>query len=329
MKNKKKIVLLILIAVFCLNLIQCSGKNIEDYGKKDLILKKKNVYLITKSTESSFWNSVYAGASAASTEYNMNLIFEGPKNEEDYITQNKMIEKAINEKAEVLIISAVDYEKNAKMINNAAKEGTHIIVIDSDVNSDKVKCRIGTDNYQAGCKAAEAALGSKKEKLNIGIVNFDKITENGQSREKGFRETVIKDERVTIVNSVNIPSSVEKAKAETEKMLQEHPEINTIVAFNEIISLGAAQAIEEMGVEKITNVVAFDSHVSCIDFLETGVIDALIVQNPYAMGYLAVENAHKLLNGKNNIEDINTSVTLITKENMYSEEGQRILFDFE
>ena len=329
MRNKKKIVLLMLMMVLCLNLIQCSGKNIEDYGKKDLILKKTNVYLITKSTESSFWNSVYAGASAASTEYNMNLIFEGPKNEEDYITQNKMIEKAISEKADVLIISAVDYEKNAEMIDKAAKQGINIIVIDSDVNSDKVECRIGTDNYQAGCKAAEAALGSKKQKLNIGIVNFDKITENGQSREKGLREAVIKDERVTIVNSVNIPSSVGKAKAETEEMLKDYPDINTIVAFNEIISLGAAQAIEELGVEDTTNVVAFDSHVSCIDFLETGVIDALIVQNPYAMGYLAVENAYKLLNGKKDIEDVNTSVTIITKENMYSEEGQRILFDFE
>ena len=329
MKNKKKIILFILMIVLSLNLIQCGEKNIEEYGGKDLILKKSNVYLIAKSTDSSFWNSVYAGASAASTEYNMNLIFEGPENEEDYITQNEMIRNAVKEKADVLIISAVDYQKNAKMINQAAKKGIDVIVIDSDVNSEKVKCRIGTDNYQAGCKAAEAALWSKKEKLNIGIVNFDRITENGQSREKGFRESVVKDERVKVVDSVNIPSSIETAKEETKKMMSDHPEINTIVAFNEIISLGAAQAIEEMGIQDLTTVVAFDSHVSCIDFLETGVIDALIVQNPYAMGYLAVENAYKLLNGKNNIEDINTSVTIITKENMYSEEGQRILFDFE
>ena len=34
-----------------------------------------------------------------------------------------------------------------------------------------------------------------------------------------------------------------------------------------------------------------------VDMLETGEVDALIVQNPYAMGYLGVENAYRLLGG--------------------------------
>lgn len=59
-----------------------------------------------------------------------------------------------------------------------------IVVIDSDVNSKEVSCRIGTDNYEAGCLAGKAALDMDEEEINIGIVNFDATTENGQSREK-------------------------------------------------------------------------------------------------------------------------------------------------
>lgn len=329
MKNKKNFIILLLVAVCCINFSHCSGKDIEPDHDNSSILKKKDVYFITKSTGSSFWQSVYAGASAAGTEYNMNLFFEGPNNEEDYITQNMMIKSAIHKKADAIIISAVDYKKNARFIDEAAKKGIQILAVDSAVDSDHVKCYIGTDNYDAGKKAGQSVLKVKVPALNIGIVNFDKTTENGQSREKGFRDAVMKDHRCKIVDSVNISSSVEEAKNKTTEMIKNHPEINAIVAFNEIISLGAGQAIEEAGVQDQIKVVAFDSHADCIDFLEKGIIDSLIVQNPYAMGYLGMENAYKLLNGEKSFSNIDTEVSVITKENMYSEESQRILFDFE
>ena len=81
--------------------------------------------------------------------------------------------------------------------------------------------------------------------------------------------------------------------------------------------------------EKST-VVAFDSNVVCVDMLEKGEIDALIVQNPYAMGYLGVETAYQVMNGAK-IEEtiIDTATKLVTKENMYTEECQRMLFLFD
>lgn len=60
------------------------------------------------------------------------------------------------------------------------------MVVDSPVNSEAVECYIGTDNYEAGCMAGEEVLGNPAENLNIGIVNFDKSTENRRLREKGF-----------------------------------------------------------------------------------------------------------------------------------------------
>ena len=71
-----------------------------------------------------------------------------------------------------------------------------IVVIDSDVNSSMVSCRIGTNNLQAGVKAAEAALAVGEGELYIGIVNYDVNSANGQQRELGFRQTVEQDPRV-------------------------------------------------------------------------------------------------------------------------------------
>lgn len=71
-------------------------------------------------------------------------------------------------------------------MDEAAAEGVKIVSIDSEVNSSAVECYIGTDNYEAGCLAGEAVLDCQDPVLNIGIVNYDKNSENGQTREAGL-----------------------------------------------------------------------------------------------------------------------------------------------
>ena len=207
--------LVCLVLIFCLTAFHrpiLNGKESESSSDQ-----KHKVVFIAKSTVSGFWKSVYAGASNAATACNLDLTFEGPKNEEDYETQNQMIAKAVEDGAEVIIFSAVDYEANADAINNAAGKGVKVVVIDSDVDSDAVSCRIGTDNYDAGCKAAEAAMKDENEEIHIGIVNYDKNSDNGQKREEGFRDSILRDERAGIDAVINVLSDTENAKNEQRK----------------------------------------------------------------------------------------------------------------
>lgn len=284
---------------------------------------KKSVALVAKSAESAFWKTVRAGANAASTEYNLDLIFEAPLSEEDYAAQNEMIESVVSGGVDAIVFSAVDFEANAEAVDWAAAEGVKIVVIDSEVNSSAVECYIGTDNY-------EAALACEEPAMNIGIVNYDKNSENGQTREAGFRDTVAEDERAVIVDAINVNSTTEEAKEGTLAMIDRNPQINVIATFNEWTSLGVGYAIQERGLEDEIHVVAFDSNVVSVGMLETGEVDALIVQNPYAMGYLGVENAYSLINGQSITDkEIGTSLLIVTKENMYDDESQRLLFSFD
>ena len=218
-------------------------------GSTNSVIEKKKVVFLTKSMDSSFWQSAYAGAGAASAEYNLDLVCEGPDGdgEEDYEAQNEMIDRAIREQVDALLFSAIDFEKNAEAIDRAAKAGIRIVVVDSPVNSEAVECYIGTDNYEAGCMAGEEVLGNPAENLNIGIVNFDKSTENGQLREKGFRDTVLNDDRANITASINVKSTITDAREGTERMLLDNPQINVIVTFNEWTTLGVGDAVEALG----------------------------------------------------------------------------------
>ncbi|MCI5900842.1 MAG: substrate-binding domain-containing protein [Firmicutes bacterium] len=332
--NKQQNIILWIVLAVCIVILSASSvlwnPSAGEKESENSADQKHKVALITKSTVSAFWKTVYSGASNASTAYNMELIFEGPDNEEDYQAQNDMIRKVVEEGVDVIIFSAVDYRANAEAINQAAGQGVKIIIIDSDVNSDQVSCRIGTDNYEAGCMAGEAALEDERETIRVGIVNFDKNSDNGQKREEGFRDTVLVDDRVSIVDTINVISTTEDAQAGTEEMLKKHPEINVIVTFNEWTSLGVGNAVQKLGLADETRVIAFDSNVRSVGMLETGEVDTLIVQNPYAMGYLGVETAYKLLNGYTLANDtIFTDTMAVDRNNMYDEECQRRLFAFE
>ena len=325
-RKKRAAVLFVTICLVMTVFTSCGLKEKE----VDADNSKINVEVIAKSTTSQYWKTTFAGANAASAEYNLEVTFEGPENEEDYETQNNMIRAAVENGADAIVFSAVDYNANAEAINEAVAAGIKVVVIDSDVNSNLVGCRISTDNYKAGQMVGEAVLAGEEETLRVGIVNFDKNSENGQQRERGFRDHVAGNERVTIVSSINVNSTTEEAKAGTIRMLQENPEINSIVTFNEWTSLGVGYAVQELGLADEVRVVAFDSNVVSVGMLETGEVDALIVQNPYAMGYLGVEYAWLLTKGEKLKEtEIDTTTTLITRDNMYESDNQKVLFPFD
>lgn len=293
--------------------------------------EQHTVALVAKSTETEFWLSVFAGAEAAATEYNLKLSISGPETEEDYESQNRMVAEAVAAGAEALVFSAIDYENNASAIDDAARAGVKIVAIDSSVASDMVSTYIGTDNYAAGQMAAQAALDRVEGELVVGIVNYDISSANGQERERGAVALLNESGRAEVVAVINTLAEAGQARDDTADMLAEHPEINVLLAFNEPTSVGAAEAVSELGLSESVFLVGFDSNVATVDGLQEGSVDALVVQNPYAMGYLGVESAYKLLSGQgDSLEStVDTSTQVVDRENIFTMDSQKALFAFE
>lgn len=287
--------------------------------------------LVAKSTQTEFWLSVFAGAEAAATEYNLKLTITGPETEEDYEAQNRMVADAVAAGAEALVFSAIDYENNASAIDDAARAGVKIVAIDSSVASEMVSTYIGTDNYAAGRMAAQAALERVEGELTVGIVNYDISSANGQEREHGAVDLLQESGRAEVAAVINTLAEAGQAKEDTEAMLAEHPEINVLLAFNEPTSVGAAEAVSALGLSESVFLVGFDSNVVTVDGLQEGSVDALVVQNPYAMGYLGVESAYKLLAGQGDSLDktVDTSTQVVDRENIFTMDSQKALFAFE
>ena len=321
MKRSKHVCCLVALALVCLCACSSTGTSSPQH----------RVALVAKSTQTEFWLSVFAGAEAAATEYNLQLTITGPETEEDYETQNRMVADAVEEGAEALVFSAIDFENNAQAIDEAAQSGVKIVAIDSSVDSNAVSTYIGTNNYAAGQMAAQAALDRVDGPLEVGIVNYDISSANGQERERGAVETFLESGRARITAVINTLAQAESAQTDTAAMLAEYPQIDVLLAFNEPTSVVAAMDVEELGLSQKIFLVGFDSNVATVDGLQEGSVDALVVQNPYAMGYLGVESAYKLLTGQGGSLEttVDTSTQIVDRENLFTMDSQKALFAFE
>ena len=205
-----------------------------------------------------------------------------------------------------------------------------VISVDSAVNSDNVAAYIGADNYGAGRMAAQSALDGTAGTLCVGLINYEVNGANGRDREQGARDAFAESGRARITAAVSTHPNAASARADTLAMLRTHPEINVLIALNETTAVGAAQAVQQMQRADDLWLAAFDSNIETIDALQTGTVDALIVQNTYGMGYFGVESAYKLLAGQgSSVEKSNITATrTITRENMFAMDKQKILFPF-
>ncbi|MBB6692445.1 substrate-binding domain-containing protein [Cohnella xylanilytica] len=131
-----------------------------------------------------------------------------------------------------------------------------------------------------------------------------------------------------IVPTVYSEGLIDKAYEVTKALLRERPGLAGIAALNEPSTVGAARAIEEAGAAGRVKLVGFDSSTSEIDYLEREVLQAIVVQKPFNMGYLAIKTAMQAYRGRKVDPSIGTGSVVITKKNMFSRENQKLLFPF-
>lgn len=291
---------------------------------------KPRVAVIVKSVDSDFFQKMQDGVNSAATEYQVSVSFVGPEQEEDYATQNALIRQAVVNGADAIVLSAVDYVRTAEAVDDALRQGVKVITVDSGVQSNGVSQFVGTDNEQAGRTAAQ--ILSKRldtqSSICVGIVNTVGATENLKERERGFREAIEDIPNAMVIASAEVGSTVEEATKGAHDLLTNNPEINALVGFNEWMTLGAGAAIRQVNRTERVRGMGFDCNIASLSLLETGEMDALIVQNPFAMGYLGVKSAAKLISGEKLPKELYTEAVTVDWNNLYDEDVQKLLYRF-
>lgn len=314
--------IIIILTLIVLPLCSCNNKN-NNHGAK------KNITLIFKMSSGSYWSTVKLGAEKAATEMNANLNFSSPIYEDDIYTQIKLMNEAIDCNDDAIILSSSDYNSLVSVTEKAFDKKIPVIIIDSEVNTKKIACRISTDNFAAAKGAANALIKTMGTSGTVGIVSFVKGSRNAQERENGVISILSKYKNIKVLPTEYCLSNSNQAYQLAKTMIASNKDLTGIIALSLPSSEGVAKAVDESKLKSKIKVIAFDSSLKEIEYIEKGIIQTTIIQNPFNIGYLSVKNAVETTTKGTKLPPyIDTGFQSIDIYNMYNIENQKLLFPF-
>ncbi len=277
--------------------------------------EKKRIGVIPMGRSHLYWQSIHAGAVAAARKDGVEIIWNGPATETDYSGQLQIADAMINQRVDAFAIAPIDRTAMVSVVERAAREHIPVVIFDSGVNTQNFVAQVATDNYQGGVLGAGRIGKILGGRGKVAMVAVQPGSASTMLREQGFEDTIHKSfPDIQIVDKRYGMADFAQSLQVAENMLTAHPDLDAFFASNESSTVGAAQALK--GRKTRVLLVGFDSSPTLLQDLEAGLIDSLVVQDPFRMGYESIEAAVKKLSGGSPEKIQNLPPLLVSKENV-------------
>ena len=289
----------------------------------------QTIPVIVKDTTSQYWQIVLAGARKAGQELKIRVPELGAQSESDIAGQVTALENAVSEHPAAVVIAPTQYAALGAPITAAAKE-VKVVGIDSGADTKAFTAFLSTDNVKGGEEAGEALAAAIKAKTgkdsgDVALITALPGVGSLDQREAGFKRALARHPGLKLVASRIADGQPTTGLNIMTDLLTANPHLAGVFASNLPMIQGAAQALAEADRAGQVALVGYDSDKTLVDFLNQGVIQALIVQDPYRMGYEGVKVALQASKGETVPQEIDTGVTVITKETVNSPRAQELL----
>lgn len=299
------------------------------YRQKKIEERRMSLVYIPKVEDSTndFWKALILGTKMAAKEYNADIEIKAPTEENDIERQNELLKEAISEEPDAILFSPSSFTESNDLLKEAKEKGIRISFIDSYTEEKVQDLTVATDNLEAGEKLGKFAATLLGPDDQIAIVAHVKGVSTAVEREEGFRKG-LGDLAQNIVEVVYCDSQYEKSRKLTQELMEKYPNLKMVAGMNEYSSVGAARAVKAAGAKDRIQVVGVDSSQEAVQLMENGVFKGLVVQKAFKMGYIGVKETILMLRGKSYEKDVNSGCELVTPDNMYDSEIEKLLFPF-
>jgi len=291
---------------------------------------KPTIPIIVKDTTSIYWQTVLAGARKAGQDLGVDITALGSQSESDVAGQISALEKAVATNPAAIVIAPAQFTPLGKPIDEAAKK-VKIIGIDSAADTKALTSFLATDDMQAGRLAADALANAMTRTYadtegDVAIITASPVAASPDQSVAGFKEQVAKRYRALNI----LPDKAADAQAATgltimKDLVNADRDLRGVFVSNVILAEGASQVVYNKESGDRINYVVFGSDDKLVKSLQGGTIDALVVKDPFRMGYDAVKTALAASKGEKVPASIDTGANLITKASLSSARSQELL----
>ena len=321
------------------------------------------ISIIGKGSENDFWKEVKKGVEQAAEDINATLGYEGndkvkvtfssPEEADNVDEQVSILDEELARYPIALGISIADVQACEVQFDIALENSIPIVAFDSGSSYEGIQAMISTDNEAAGALAASRMADLMDESGDVLVFVHESDSEAALARKKAFeKEIKNKYEEISIVKTVswddlddlkeelmnevhNGTYTLESSEELTEEMISQeilvdyiltkYPDVKGCYATNSMTTQLFAEGLERMEMHDAV-VIGYDAGEDQMQALRDGKIDGLIVQNPFGMGYAAVIACARAGLSIGNEAFVNTGYTWVDKENMETEEVQKLLY---
>lgn len=229
--------------------------------------------------------------------------------------QQEQILELVDLGAKAIFVNPVDVDNIAPALIKAREKNVKIIAIDTNFpDNNLADCTIVSDNYLAGMQCGQHLLAHRSS-AHIALLTHQQAM-SAQERIDGFRNAIKDKSEFQVVATEDCLGQLELAMPAMGKILQEHPEVDVVMALNDPAAMGAVAALQHAGRLSGTSVYGVDGSPNVKEMIANGAITATAGQEPRKIGILAVESAFRLLGMKN---------TLPQRFNIDQDNGQSVI----
>ncbi len=300
-------------------LAACGGSD-PDSGQADAAGSYR-VAVIPKGTAHEFWKSIHAGAVRAQREVGgVEVIWRGAEREDDRDQQVSLVQSFISQKVDAIVLAPLDHRALLAPVKLATQVGIPVVIIDSGLDGEVGKdyaSYIATDNFHGGELAGEHMVELLGGKGRVLMLRYVEGSESTRQREEGFAAALAKHADVELVDPKRYAGASRAAAQEaSENLLSVHADsIDGVFCSNESATFGMLLALRGRDLIGKRKFVGFDSSTGLTEALEAAEIDALVLQDPLAMGEIGVKTALAILSGEEVETRIDTGVVVATPGN--------------
>jgi ribose transport system substrate-binding protein len=300
-----------LVIVPCIALVGCNRGGTSEAPRVALVLKTLN---------SPFFNDMQRGAQEAARRLNVDLIVQAAEREVDVERQMQIVENLLQTNIKALCLTPSGSKEIVPAVVKANRAGIPVIIVDTKLDpaaaqqaGAKVMSFVGSDNYEGGRIAARFIVEQSRGQARVAILEGIPGHDTGDSRLRGFRDGIRDAPGVRIVASQTANWERDQGFNVFQNMLQAHADIDTVFSCNDVMALGAVEAIRGAGKTGSIRVVGFDAIDDARKAIADGTMAASVAQSPSEMGRIAVENALHALRGEPVPPEATVRIELVTK----------------
>jgi ribose transport system substrate-binding protein len=287
--------------------------------------KALTIAVVPKAIGFDYWTHVEAGAKCAAAKLGkVTIDWNGVSAETDVTGQVSMLNGYIDRGVDGLVYAATDVKALLPVTARAQSAHMPVYNIDSGTTPQQVPL-FATDNLK-GARDVAALMGTYlKGHGNVAIIEFQPGTMTDNQRKQGFVQGLTQYPGMHLVADQPDQSDASRALTVTNNILTAHPNLNGIFGSNEPSVIGASQAVRQRHLSGKIVMVGWDAAPDEVAALQSGEISALIVQNPFRMGFDSVIAMTEHIRKGVSVSNEDTGVYVVTKQNMNQPQYKAIL----